>query len=246
VGGQVRVQTGQAIGVLAGAIQPGSEAAGKGLSIIAAQGPVEMQAQAGAAQIAAKGALELKTANGVVNIVAAKKIVLAVSGGASVTISDGDFTVQCPGKITVQAGQKSMVGASKMNPNHPAFPTSDFKMPLQISFDNAPMGIQSSWAGMPYKVFADGAQIDSGVLDADGKLTIQHSPVTRSYKVEMANGVIYNMPIIDEYSNPEQGKLAGQGFIKHEPGPAPADTGSTRAHPSSLRDSYARGLKGKV
>jgi len=125
VGGQVRVQTGQAIGVLAGAIQPGSEAEGKGLSVIAAQGPIEMQAQAGPAQVACKGALELKTANGVVNIAAAKKITLAVSGGASITIEGGSFTAQCPGKITVQAGQKSMVGGGTQSYTMPAMPNSE-------------------------------------------------------------------------------------------------------------------------
>jgi type VI secretion system secreted protein VgrG len=106
VGGQARVQTGQAIGILAGAIQPGSEAAGKGLTMIAAQGPIDLQAQAGPAQVAAKQTLELKTASGVVNIAAAKKVVLAVSGGASITIEGGQFTAQCPGKITV-GGKKA-------------------------------------------------------------------------------------------------------------------------------------------
>ncbi len=126
VGGQARVHTGQAIGILAGAIQPGSEAVGKGLTIIAAQGPIDMQAQAGSAQIAAKDTLELKTARGVVNLTAAKKITLAVSGGASITIEGGSLTVQCPGKITVQAGQKSMVGPATAETPAPDMPTSNF------------------------------------------------------------------------------------------------------------------------
>ncbi len=79
--------------------------------MIAAQGPIDLQAQAGPAQVAAKQTLELKTASGVVNIAAAKKVVLAVSGGASITIEGGQFTAQCPGKITVKAGKKAMVGA---------------------------------------------------------------------------------------------------------------------------------------
>ncbi len=124
VGGQARVHTGQAIGILAGAIQPGGEAAGKGLTVIAAQGPIDMQAQAGAAQIAAKQTLELKTANGVVNIAAAKKVTLAVSGGASITIEGGNFTAQCPGKITVQAGMKSMVGGGTAPLTLPTMPSS--------------------------------------------------------------------------------------------------------------------------
>ncbi|MDD2976821.1 type VI secretion system Vgr family protein [Aquabacterium sp.] len=124
VGGQARVQTGQAIGILAGAIQPGSEAAGKGLTMIAGQGPIDLQAQAGNAQVAAKQMLELKTASGVVNIAAAKKVVLAVSGGASITIEGGSFTAQCPGKITVKAGKKAMVGPGTMGWQMPTFPQS--------------------------------------------------------------------------------------------------------------------------
>jgi len=124
VGGQARVQTGQAIGVLAGAIQPGTEAAGKGLTMIAAQGPIDLQAQAGPAQVAAKQTLELKTASGVVNIAAAKRVVLAVSGGASIAIEGGQFTAQCPGKITVKAGNKVMAGGLKMPYGMPLMPQS--------------------------------------------------------------------------------------------------------------------------
>ena len=124
VGGQVRVHTAQGIGVLAGAIQPGSEAAGKGITLIAAQGPIDLQAQAGPAQVAAKQTLELKTASGVVNIAAAKKVVLSVAGGASITIEGGQFTAQCPGKITVKAGQKSMVGPGRATWTMPQMPQS--------------------------------------------------------------------------------------------------------------------------
>jgi len=124
VGGQARVHTAQAIGVLAGAIRPGNEAAGKGLSLIAAQGPIDLQAQAGPAQLASKGVMELRTANGVVNIAAAKKVTLAVSGGASITIEGGSLTVQCPGKITVKAGTKSMVGPGTVSHVMPNLPTS--------------------------------------------------------------------------------------------------------------------------
>ncbi len=124
VGGQVRVQTAQGIGLLAGAIQPGTEAAGKGLTVIAAQGPIDLQAQAGPAQVAAKQTLELKTASGVVNIAAAKKVVLSVSGGASITIEGGSFTAQCPGKITVKAATKSMVGGGTQSWAMPTFPQS--------------------------------------------------------------------------------------------------------------------------
>jgi uncharacterized protein (DUF2345 family) len=124
IGGQARIHTGQAIGVLAGAMQAGHEAAGKGLTMIAAGGPIDLQAQAGPAQIAAKQRLELKTASGVVNLAAAKKVVLAVSGGASIVIEGGQLTVQCPGTLTIKAGKKSMVGPGTQSWAMPQMPGS--------------------------------------------------------------------------------------------------------------------------
>ncbi|WP_052162442.1 type VI secretion system Vgr family protein [Aquabacterium sp. NJ1] len=216
VGGQARVHTGQAIGVLAGAIQPGAEAAGKGLTMIAAQGPIEMQAQAGPAQIAAKQELQLKTASGVVNIAAAKKVTLAVSGGASITIEGGSFTAQCPGKITVQAGQKSMVGPQILNQDMPGFPTSTLTTPLTLTFDSAPFGQMSGWAGMPYKVFANGAMIKQDVLDASGSIELKHAPAIERYKVVLANGMTYDIPVVERYRNTAEGPLAAMGVFKGE------------------------------
>jgi uncharacterized protein involved in type VI secretion and phage assembly len=124
IGGQARIHTGQAIGVLAGAMQAGNEAAGKGLTMVAASGPIDLQAQAGPAQIAAKQRLELKTASGVVNLAAAKRVVLAVSGGASIVIEGGQMTVQCPGTLTIKAGKKSMVGPGTQSWAMPQMPGS--------------------------------------------------------------------------------------------------------------------------
>lgn len=136
-----------------------------------------------------------------------------------------------------------MVGPARMNADHPAFPKSELFTPLRVDFDHAPQGMHSSWAGMPYKVYADGAQIDMGVLDDSGGLLLKHSPVTRNYVVEMANGVRYELPVVDKYTNPTQGRLAAQGFLKHESGRPAADTGATRSE-STTRERYARSLKG--
>ncbi|MBA4109830.1 MAG: hypothetical protein C0487_09595 [Leptothrix sp. (in: Bacteria)] len=134
VGGQARIHTGQAIGILAGSIQPGSEAAGKGLTLIAAQGPIDLQAQAGPAQVAAKDMLEIKTANGVIQIAAAKRVYLSTAGGAYIHISGDNIEVGCPGKITVHAGQRSMVGPGTMSWQMPTMPRSSAK-PKKIDFN---------------------------------------------------------------------------------------------------------------
>ncbi len=112
IGGAARLHTGQAIGVLAGAVQPGDEAAGTGLTMIAGHGDVVVQAQSATMQIAAKGLVNVQSASSHVDWAAAKKITLQTSGGASITIEGGGITTQCPGKITVKAATKSMTSAS--------------------------------------------------------------------------------------------------------------------------------------
>ena len=123
-GGQVRVHSGQAIGVLGGAIGPGDEGAGKGLTFIAGQGDVELQAQADAMQVAAKGDLAIQSKSGYIDWAAAKKITLATAGGARIVIEGGNITVECSGKITVRAATKSFVGAEGNNYTLPQLPRS--------------------------------------------------------------------------------------------------------------------------
>lgn len=112
-GAQMRVHTGQSIGVLAGAVQPGQGAKGTGLTMIAGQGPVQMQAQAGSAEVAAKNLVNIQSANAHIDWAAAKKITLATAGGAQIVIQGDGISVQCPGKITVRAATKSFVGGGR-------------------------------------------------------------------------------------------------------------------------------------
>jgi type VI secretion system VgrG family protein len=121
-GGSQRIHSGQAIGVLAGATAPGAEAAGKGITLIAGKGDIELQAQSDKMQIAAKNDVTIQSANTHIDWAAAKKIVLATAGGANITIEGGNITVMCPGKITVRAGQKSFVGPEQTSYTLPGLP----------------------------------------------------------------------------------------------------------------------------
>ncbi len=182
VGGQVRVQTAQGIGVLAGAIQPGTEAAGKGLTVIAAQGAIDLQAQAGPAQVAAKQTLELKTASGVVNIAAAKKVVLAVSGGASITIEGGSFTAQCPGKITVKAATKSMVGGATQSwamPDGVQSGAFQRQFVIRRGTDEQPISNQK------YRVTMDDGRVIEGVTDVMGQTQMADSEGIQNVAIEL-------------------------------------------------------------
>ncbi|MBI5256143.1 MAG: type VI secretion system tip protein VgrG [Burkholderiales bacterium] len=107
-GGSHRLHTGQAIGMLAGAIEPGDEAAGKGLTIIAAKKKLEVQAQSDRLHLAAQKDVLVESVGSFLDIASPKKISLSVAGGANITI-DGNITIQCPGTITVLAGHKSFL-----------------------------------------------------------------------------------------------------------------------------------------
>ena len=122
VGGSQRIHTGQAIGVLAGAVGAGDKAAGKGITLIAGKGDIEVQAQADKLQIAAKQDVTVQSASAHIDWAAAKRIVLATAGGANITIEGGNITVMCPGTITVKASQKSFVGPENTPYGLPLFP----------------------------------------------------------------------------------------------------------------------------
>ena len=121
-GGAQRIHAGQAIGVLAGAIKPGPEAACKGLTMIAAQGDVEFQAQASTLQVAAKNNVTVQSANAHIDWASPKKISLSTAGGANITIEGGNITVQCPGTIMVKAGSKQFTGGSSTEYPLPLMP----------------------------------------------------------------------------------------------------------------------------
>jgi type VI secretion system secreted protein VgrG len=121
-GGQMRVHAGQAIGMLGGAVKPGE--GGIGLQLIAAQGNIELQAQADTLMVQARDEVNVISANAHIDWAAAKSISLSTAGGANITISDGNITVQCPGKLTVHAGMKSFKGPAKFDYPLPALPTS--------------------------------------------------------------------------------------------------------------------------
>ena len=107
----LRVHAQQAIGIVAGALQPGTEATGTGLSLIASQGDLQLRAHAGPLQLAARDDLSVQSQQGPIDLAAARRLVLATAGGACITLEDGGITVECPGQLTVHASQKSFQAA---------------------------------------------------------------------------------------------------------------------------------------
>jgi len=121
-GGALRAHTGQAIGVLAGAVKAGE--GGAGLQLIAARDAVDVQAQSAMLDVQARDDVQIASANAHVDWAAAKRISLSTADGANITIEGGNIKVQCPGTITVHAGKKIFSGAESRSYPLPGLPTS--------------------------------------------------------------------------------------------------------------------------
>ncbi len=99
------------------------QAAGTGLTMIAAQRDVQVQPP-GRMQVAAKDQVVVQSANSHIDWAAARKITLAMAGGASLVIGGGDIVAQCPGTLTVRAGMKSFLGPQGQPYAMPQMPAS--------------------------------------------------------------------------------------------------------------------------
>jgi type VI secretion system secreted protein VgrG len=167
-GGQMRVHAGQAIGVLGGAVQAGE--GGLGLQIIAAKEAIDVQAQADELKVQARDVVNVVSANAHVDWAAAKRISLSTAGGANITIEAGNITVQCPGKILVQAGAKSFAGSATIGVDMPTLPRGVMQFDEKFKLVD-PAG--DPVKNMRYSITReDGGEIE-GVTNEDGMIPLQ-------------------------------------------------------------------------
>jgi len=166
-GGQLRIHSGQAIGILGGAVGAGEE--GKGLSLIAAQDALRYEAQSDEIKIQAKGLVNVQSANSHIDFAAAKKVSLSTAAGANITIEGGNITIQCPGSLTVQASAKRFDGPTSLSREMNTWPKTKFDQRYVIRHraTNEPM-VNT----LVEITRADGSKIKA-VTDAAGKLPIQ-------------------------------------------------------------------------
>jgi len=214
-----------------------------GMKLIANQGPVTIQAQNDQMQLLSHQGLEIISTEDEIHIVAKKKIILN-AGGSYITLDPYKIELGTNGDFNIKSSDFNYSGPAKMGADHPEYPQiqGNVKHSLHFKMTQAPNAEEASWAGMPYTLYADGAMVKKGVLDQTGRVEVDHQVVTQEYLMEMANGVRYKIPIVDAYSNPEQGKLANRGFHNH-PSQVGVDINSPISH-TEHRNLYAELLDG--
>jgi type VI secretion system secreted protein VgrG len=121
-GAQMRIHSGQAIGVLGGTVKVAE--GDIGLQVIAAREAIDIQAQSDELKVQARDEVSVTSTNAHIDWAATKRISLSTVGGANITIEDGNIKVQCPGTIKIHAGKKSLNNPAKVSYPLPSLPTS--------------------------------------------------------------------------------------------------------------------------
>jgi type VI secretion system secreted protein VgrG len=212
-----------------------------GIKLIANQGPVQIQAQNDKLQLLARQGLDITSTEDEIRITAKKKITLS-AGGSYITLDQCCIESGTVGDYNIKSAHFDFSGPASMTATHPDYPESLSKQTLRFNVSQAPNAKRQVWAGMPYTLYADGAELKQGVLDASGQLLIDHQVVTQSYRLVMANGVTYQIPVPTDYRNTEQAQLANRGLHNH-PSQANAEVSQPASH-TDHRALYAGVMEG--
>ncbi|MDH0172914.1 type VI secretion system tip protein VgrG [Stenotrophomonas sp. GD04145] len=117
--GHARWQGRQAIGVLAGAAHRADQT---GLSVVAGEQQLDLQAQADAVLLQSRARLRATSGQGEVQLAAGRALHIATAEGAAITLTDGHLRVTCPGTLTFRAGRRTFVGPAQELFPLPQFP----------------------------------------------------------------------------------------------------------------------------
>lgn len=177
IGGSLSIHSGQSIGVLAG-IQQNAE--NPGITAIAAQGPLRIEAQNGTMNLDAKADLKLVSISQSLDAAAKTSITLTTKQGAMIKIDGGNIQIHCPGSITVHAAQHGWSGPTQLSREMNEWPVTRFDEKFQVvGPDEKPL------PNYRYKLHrADGAII-SGVTDRDGWTTLQNAAGVENLVIEL-------------------------------------------------------------
>ena len=192
-----------------------------GAKLFAAKGNIEIQAQNDCIELTARDSVRITSTARTVEIAAQDEILLT-SGGAYIRIKDGNIDIHAPGTVDVKGVKKTISGPAQLNRENPAWPTATIKRTLTAVAGQSSAAGYQAWKGMPYTVFADGAQVGKGIMDDSGRVEVDHHVTTTRYQIELANGVNYDIPVGGEYQGePGNAELANQGFQHHSGLPHP-------------------------
>jgi type VI secretion system secreted protein VgrG len=83
-------------------------------------------------------------------------------------------------------------------------PEGQIRFALQHLPDRSPM----LFAHQPYTLYKNGAKVDHGVLDAHAQVTLDKAEKGATYKVELTNGTVHDVPVAQDRMESDSAKQA--------------------------------------
>jgi len=185
-----------------------------GMKLIVNQGPVTVQAQNGQMELVSRLGLNIASSEDEIHITAKKKITLN-AGGTFITLDANSIKSGTQGDYQINAAHFDYQGPASMQATHPDYPKLESRQKLCLNIRQVPNAPALGWPGMPYQLFANGALMQAGVLDSSGEVRIDHEVITSQYRLVLANGISYQLPVPTEYRNAEQAHMANEGLQHH-------------------------------
>ena len=182
-----------------------------GMRLFAFGGNIDIKALKESINILAK--LDIVQVANRITITAKEELVLN-GGGSTIRLNAAGIEDATCGKHVAHAAVHSMVGPKNASTRPVSGMSSlDLKEKGALSFvllshaqDGRPLRFE------PYTLYKDGANVADGVTDADGQVRIEdHRSDTASYKVRLANGNEYELPVKARLESADD-RLAAFGY----------------------------------
>jgi type VI secretion system secreted protein VgrG len=159
-----------------------------GVQVIAANGPVSLQAHTDALEIVADKEVVVISVEGSISISASEKIMLQ-AGISSITLEDGDITFACPGNFTVKGGQHAFHCGGQATASFAPLPSS------VASFFNRKVKLidvdtGSALADIPYFLRLENGVVFHGVTDKDGFTSMAQGDSEESVKAYVGHAAL--------------------------------------------------------
>ena len=192
-----------------------------GMKLIAAAGDIDVQALSSGIKLLAKLDIS-QQANRI--IITAKEEVVVNGGGSYARFAAGSIELGTSGSFVAHAATHSLPTAKSAEMAIMMPPVADVagKGQGMLHVGSHPAAGGKTGAGLPYKLYKDGAVIDQGQLDASGNVVFKHELESKAkYQLELANGQRFN---VDAGSYAEQHEMsAGMGFHGYKRSGSPSD-----------------------
>ncbi|MBB3321058.1 type VI secretion system Vgr family protein [Atlantibacter sp. RC6] len=141
-----------------------------GMTIFAARGKVDIQAQTDAMRIQSDKIMNINSVNGEIVLNAAKGITLTSKGGAYIKIKDGSVEIGAPGKIELKSTNILWGGSASLEQALSPMTVSDpeFHNPMNGGFQIQDQANNQPKPYIPYRIETEDGQVIRGVTDENG------------------------------------------------------------------------------